>query len=330
MKKYSSLLLIGFACCLSTAFAQPVNETVTFDNYVSTTDNDFQNRFDNGPGLNQITSGGITGGCLETPLTENWGNDNAIYCTHFKGQSGETYITGICFKYDTSQLNSINFDRPVTLWLKPSADPNHYAIASLLGSGNIQLVSYSATSSSNVLALQQSHWYVLQLTAAFTGGAFNDQINLGAQVNDLGLTGTDPPIPTGFTNTVLHDSILIADAAIEASVSGTHWGGAQYLDNYSFIGLKSFDNCATTGIQEVAQEVPFSFGIVGNTLTVFPRPGFEGGFLEILNLNGQVAFLGKTTTEIPKYDLSALPNGFYFLSLKNERVREVKKFVLVR
>src|SRR5437773_5375894 len=113
MKKI--LLLVSLLTCYcSLAIAQLVTETVNFDTYVSASDNDFQNRFDNGTGLNQIQINGITGGCLETPQTVNWGNDNAIYCSYFKGVSGVTYITGICFKYDTTQLNNINFDRSVS------------------------------------------------------------------------------------------------------------------------------------------------------------------------------------------------------------------------
>lgn len=323
------LIVFLFATsCLVTA--QMVSETVDFDNYISTSDNDFQNRFDKGPGLNQLQTNGITGGCLETPQTENWGNDNAVYCTHFKGQIGVSYITGICFKYDTTQLNSINFDRATSLWMKPYADPNHYVIASVLGTGNIQIVSYSAAASSAVLALQQDHWYNLLLITDFTGGAFNDQININAQVNDLGLSGQDPPFPTGFTNAVLHDSILIADADIEVSVTGTSWGGALYLDNFRFDGMKSFDNCVSTEVNENGKEKYFSFSVINNTLSILSSPAFGNSEMEILNLNGQKLKIEKINSGISKYDLSSLPNGFYFLRVTNEKTGNSKKFVLIR
>lgn len=321
------LFLFASACFVK---AQMVSETVDFDTYISTSDNDFQNRFDNGPGLNQLQANGITGGCLETPHTENWGNDNAIYCTHFKGQIGVSYITGICFKYDTMQLNSINFDRAVTLWMKPYTDPNHYIIASVLGTGNVQIVSYSAAASSAVLALQQDHWYNLLLITDFAGGAFSDQININAQVNDLGLSGQDPPFPTGFTNAVLHDSILIADADIEVSVSGTSWGGALYLDNFRFDGMKSYDNCVSTEVNENGKEKSFSFSVINNTLSILSSPAFGNSEMEILNLNGQKLKIEKINSGISKYDLSSLPNGFYFLRVTNEKTGNSKKFVLIR
>jgi Secretion system C-terminal sorting domain len=214
--------------------------------------------------------------------------------------------------------------------MKPYADPNHYVIASVLGTGNIQIVSYSATASSPALMLQQGHWYNLLLTTDFTGGAFNDQININAQVNDLGVTGNDPPFPTGFTNAVLHDSILIADTDIEASITGTLWGGALYLDNFRFDGMKSFDNCVSTNTNENGWENTFSFSISNNTLTVLAEVDFQVFDVEILNLKGQKLMAGKNTTGIFKYNLTTLPDGFYFLSVANEKGRETKKFGLIK
>jgi len=329
MKKNILLLNLSFFVSLAVS-AQMVNETVNFDGYVSASDNDLVNRFDNGPGLNQIQTNGITGGCLTTPQTESWGNDNAIYCTHFKGQVGVSYTTGICFKYDTTNLNSINFDRPVTLWMKPYVDPNHYVIASVLGSGNIQIVSYSAANSSGVLQLEQDHWYNLLLTAVFTGGAVNDQIDINAQVNDLGVTGNDPPIPTGSTNVMLHDSILIADTAIEASMSGTQWGGALYLDNFRFDGLKSYDICVSTAVNETGNENSFSFSMANNTLTVFTGSAFEYAEVEILNLNGQKLIGKKINSRINRFDLSSFADGLYFLSLNKNGNQVTEKITIVR
>ena len=330
MKKIILALIVFLFATSFLVTAQMVSETVDFDTYSSASDNDFQNRFDNGPGLNQLQTNGITGGCLETPHTENWGNDNAVYCTHFKGQIGVSYITGICFKYDTTQLNSINFDRAASLWMKPFADPNHYVIVSVLGTGHIQIVSYSATASSAAMQLQQGHWYNLLLITDFTGGAFNDQININAQVNDHGLSGQDPPFPIGFTNAVLHDSILIADADIEVSVTGTSWGGAIYLDNFRSDGMKSYDNCVSTVVNENGKEDYFSFSISNNNLTVHAKADFRDSEVEILNLKGQKLMVGKINSGISKYNLTTLPAGFYFLSVANEKGRETKKFVLVR
>src|SRR5688572_26891958 len=141
MKKYLYPVIV-FASILP-ASAQMVNETVNFDYYISASDNDLVNLFDYGTGLTQLQANGIGGGCLETPLTISWGTDNAVYCTRFQGITGTSYTTEVCFRYDTLQLDAINYDRPVSLWMKPSADPNHYIIGSVLHTGQVQIVSYS-------------------------------------------------------------------------------------------------------------------------------------------------------------------------------------------
>src|SRR5262245_49774476 len=87
------------------AFSQIVTEDILFDNYISATNNDFANHFTGGLGLAQITTSGITGGCLTTPNTISWGNDNAIYCSKYIGALSYYARTSISFKYDSTQIN---------------------------------------------------------------------------------------------------------------------------------------------------------------------------------------------------------------------------------
>jgi hypothetical protein len=327
MKKIPAFLLIAF-CSAPTAYAQVVSEAVTFDAYVSAADNDFINRFDNGLGLVQLQTNGVTGGCLETPLSISWGNDNAVYCTRFKGVTGVTYITGIFFKYDTLQLDNTNFDRAASLWMKPNADPNHYLVASVLDTRRIQIISYSATNTSAVMNLEHGHWYNLLLIADFTGGPLSDQVDVNAQVNDHGITGNDPPFPTGFTTAVLHDSVLIADTAIEVSITGTRWGGALYLDNFRFDGMKSFDNCLATGFLAEANEYLFSVSEENKTLTLMADARFLNGEAEVFNAAGRKIAGGKITAAETKLDLSAFQSGVYFLSVKKGGEQDTRKFIL--
>jgi hypothetical protein len=327
MKQLNFFLLFSFAVCLgTTARGQVVHESVTFDNYVSASDNDFENRFDNGPGLTQVQANGITGGCLETPQTISWGNANAIYCTRFKGVIGESYSTGICFKYDTTQLNNINFDRPVTLWMKPYIDPNHYIVASVLDSRQIQVISYSASASSAVMQLVHGHWYNLLLVTDFTGGGANDEIDINAQVNDLGVTGNDPPIPVSFANTVLHDSITIADSSIEVSIDGTLWGGARYLDNFRFDGMKSFDNCISTAVEE---NTPDNILVTTTASMLTVNTGnIQNGTIEIYDVHGNKVAEKKICSGMTELEISAMSSGIYLLSIKNEKYLVTKKIVL--
>jgi hypothetical protein len=319
------LLLFSITSTLI-ASAQMVSETVDFDYYTSSTDNDFENRFDNGTGLMQIQTNGITGGCLQTPQTIFWGNDNAVYCTRFKADLGVVYTTGICFKYDTSQFNNINYDRPASVWMKPYVDPNHYIIASVLDSRQIQIVSYSATGSSPTMQLLQGHWYNLLLNTSFAGGAQGDEIGINAQVNDLGIAGTDPPIPVSFANATLHDSIMMADTSIEVSITGTSWGGAQYLDNFRFDGMKSSDNCIFTAVEENSPE-NIQVAMNGSMLTV-NTGNIQNGTIEIYDMRGNLLAEKKISTGPTKIEISGMASGIYLLSIKNEKYSVTKKIVL--
>lgn len=80
MKK-SIALFVSMLIAIVKVNAQVVDEDVHFDFYQSVTNNDFINHFNGGWGLTQIQTNGITGGCLSTPDSVNWGNDNAIYCS---------------------------------------------------------------------------------------------------------------------------------------------------------------------------------------------------------------------------------------------------------
>ncbi len=319
------LLFFTAICFVSGVSAQLVSETVNFDNYISISDNDFENRFDNGPGLTQIQTNGITGGCLQTPQTINWGNDNALYCTRFKGDTNVINIIGICFKYDTSQFNNINFDRPVSLWMIPSADPNHYIIASVLDSRKLQIVTYSVANTSNAINLEQGHWYNLFLIADFDGDVTGDEIEIQVLVYDLGITGTDSPITVGNTSAILHDSTMISDPSIEVTISGTSWGGAQYVDNFTFDGMKSSGNCISTAVDEPAENIQ-SY-VNGSVLTV-QTGNIQNGIIEIFDVQGRKVGEKKMTSEITTFEINGLPPGIYFLSIENEKHLLTRKFIL--
>src|SRR5204863_381888 len=79
-----------------------------------------------GMSLTATPSNGITGGCLLTNDTNIWGNDNATYCSKFKGVMDSSYAVSICFKYDTNLIHTSYFERPVSIWLVPGADWNPY------------------------------------------------------------------------------------------------------------------------------------------------------------------------------------------------------------
>ena len=129
MKSRFTISLLALSLFFIRSAAQSSSENVSFDNYTSASDNDLVNWFSGGNGLTQITSSGITGGCLTTPDSISWGNDNANYC--FKYVAGTPNATSVCFKYDTAMTSLPSYARCATIWLAPQADWNHYIVASV-------------------------------------------------------------------------------------------------------------------------------------------------------------------------------------------------------
>lgn len=324
--------IVVFILCLKMpgAFSQIVTENILFDNYVSAANNDFVNYFTVGTGISQVTTNGITGGCLATPNTVSWGNDNAIYCSKYIASEFDYANTRIAFQYDTTQINSSNFDRAVSIFLRPSADFNHYVIASVNYNKTLQLATYSWANSPPLLSLQHGHWYEFLLTTDFVTASPVYQINVSAQVNDLGVTGQFPPIPVGNSNGIFYDSLLFGDTAVQVSLTGTLWGGAKYLDSFHFEGIKSADSCTTTPTHVSEAES-------ANAL-VFPNP-FREKLTVRTNYTGQSEIilydlfsrklLHQTFANSTTVNIEQLSTGIYIYEVKSKD-EITKKGMLVK
>jgi len=330
MRKINFIAVLILCMKMPSGFSQIVTENVLYDNYASATDNDFVNYFTGGLGLSQATTNGITGGCLVTPNTVSWGNDNAIYCSKYIASEFDYANTRIAFKYDTTQINSSNFDRAVSLFLRPSADFNHYVIASVNYNKTLQIATYSWANSPPVLNLQHGHWYEFLLSTDFITASPLYQINVSAQVNDLGVTGQFPPIPVGNTNGTFYDSLLFGDTAVQVSLTGTLWGGAKYLDNFHFEGIKSADSCTITPTN--VSEATSVSGLV------FPNP-FKDKLTVRTNNTGPSELilydallrkcLQQTFTSSTTLNIEQLSKGTYIYEVKSKDA-VTKKGVIVK
>ncbi len=322
--------VILFILTIGTSISQPVTENVMFDNYVSPSDNDLVNNFSGNILLTPTTTNGITGGCLATPTTESWGNNNAIYCSKYINSAAYSSSTRISFKYDTTQLNSINFDRAVSIFLRPNADFNHYIIASITPDKKIQVVSYFAANNPVSVNLLHNPWYEFILNTSFTTPAPTYQVATDAQLNDLGLTGLTPPIPAGNTSLSFTDSLLYVDTAVQVSFSGTSWGGAKYIDNFRFEGFKSADSCnAPTGIPAVIDTGVEVF-VSGNTIEC--TSSHDKLMLHVYSISGQLLFskeIRKGHSSIPIVELA---NGIYLLKISgsSSTLNITKKIVVLK
>ena len=309
--------------------AQPVTETILFDNYVSPSDNDLVNNFSGSILLTPITSNGITGGCLTVPTTESWGNNNAIYCSKYMNSSLYSNDTRISFKYDTTQINPINYDRAVTIYLNPIADFNHYVIASITYDKKIQIVSYFAANNPFPVNLIHNHWYEFILSTSYDMPIpALYEVTAEAQLNDLGPTGLTPPIPAGNSDIVFTDSLLFVDTAVRVSFSGTSWGGAKYLDNFQFQGIKSADSCnATTGMPAIINDGIEVF-VTANTIEC--ASSHQELILELYSISGQKIVSKKLPYGHSSISVSDFAYGLYLMKIMapGGKVQLTKKFIV--
>ncbi|MEO8150102.1 MAG: T9SS type A sorting domain-containing protein [Bacteroidia bacterium] len=306
------------------ANAQVVDENVHFDFYQNASNNDFINHFSGGLGLTQIQTSGITGGCLTAPDSISWGNDNAIYCSKYKPNIGDTIVTTACFKYDGTTIHPASFQRAMSIWLTPQADFNHYIIATVSGDSKIELLTYSWNNNPYpLLTLIQNHWYRYKLSVVMIGGATH-QVYVKAEVFDLGLSGTATPSLVNSSNGTFQDNILVADTAIQVSITGATYGGCAYLDDFHFHGQEGFTNCINVGAaiaDPVSSETISVYMSDKNILHIINNDKRISKMdITIFNLEGSKLKEYETSDMNFNLDLSELSNGVYFA-----RVRTIYK-----
>ena len=304
MKKKFTIVFCFIIIFSSKTFSQTSTENVNFDNYTSASVNDFTTWFSGGNGLTQITTNGIAGGCLTTPDSIDWGNQEAHYCSKYVSDLATSTNTSICFKYDTTLINLPSYARGVSIWLKPFSDPNHYIIASYSHQKRIEILSYSWTNNPGpLLSLVQGNWYQLMVSTTFLP---NDSVGIHAEVNDLGVTGTASPTLLAQSNGAIADMIFSNDTAILIAVSGTKKGGALYLDNFHFEGHKSSDSCVIAVVNsanDFSINENFIFSNENNLLQLSNHSSSVMN-IEIVNLSGEIISTVTATNKFPSADFA--------------------------
>jgi hypothetical protein len=328
MKSKALFLLFVFIWLSRISMAQVTVEQVDFDHYISPSDNDLMRHFYGTQGLTQLPGNGITGGCLQAPDSNNWGNDNSRYCSKFSAVNDSVYAVSICFQYDATLLGA-GFDRAVSVWLQPHADPNHYIIATVAHNGQTDLITYSTfTASLSPLSLQTGNWYRLTLTFQTNSSPGPFSVHFSNKVEDLGNLGTATPVLLDSIADVMLDSIFAADDAIEVSLTGARYGGAAFLDNFSFSGIKSADSCNFTGVPEYP--VPgesISFQTTGDKLMI-SGAGLANQQALILNTSGMVVNRYGLTKNENTVDLSSLARGIYFVAVIHNNKKSTYRLVV--
>ncbi|GDX53143.1 hypothetical protein LBMAG27_21900 [Bacteroidota bacterium] len=327
MKKFPLLILIIFLS-INFGFAQTVTKSVDFNTYTSASDNNLANWFSGGNGLTQIISTGISGGCLATPDSINWGNDEANYCFKYKGGDLANNATSICFKYDTTLTAIPSYARCAAIWLKPYADFNHYIVTSVSHDKKIEILTYSWNNNPYpFVALVHGNWYQLKLQLTYSAA---DTIHIHSEVNDLGASGTALPTLVAQSNGAINDALFFADSAVQIGVSGTHKGGALYLDNFSYEGQKSNDSCTYTvpNIVNDLSEENFSFSNTNSQIQVNNSSSIKMK-VEIINIEGKI-LATKIVDGNFLFSTLQLASGIYLLKASWTEGDFVKQFAVIK
>lgn len=326
MRNKITLLTIILFSFTHTIFSQIVTEDVYFNNYVNSLDNDLNNHFYGMQSLIQIPSNGITGGCLQVADSNNWGNDNSRYCSRYMSVEDSINTTSICFKYNAALLAN-GFDRATSIWVQPHNDPNHYIIATVSHSRKLEMYSYSAfTASVSPINLQTGNWYKLELIFSYASSPNPFTLTYSSKLEDLGPSGMSSPVLLDSIGEAIQDSIFSTDDRIEVSITGARFGGAEFLDNLHFEGIKSSDSCIFTGIYSAFDKDQIRYKLDANVLFIsgYSLPGKE---INVVNLAGELVMKTKLTSQETYLDISELKNGMYFAFVNHPQPHSGFKFI---
>jgi hypothetical protein len=320
--KYLPVIIL-FA--VTSAMAQPTNYAINFNNYITASDNDFNNFFNGNTGLFQDTLNGITGGSLATPDSNNWGNDNAVFCSQLSGAiAGNTFATSLCFYYDSGIINANSYDRAASIWFEPSADFNHYIIGSVTHAGKIQIMTYSNVVDVTPPALVNHHWYKLSITVHFN---VNPQLLISGSLQDLGTTGQTSGVTTSINSPLTNDSVFYNDLHTALSITGSRWGGAARLDDFHCNAWMSTNACPVTSSIESTDEPDYKINYNASGILFIKSNSNTLYNVRITNA------IGKTITlfEKVKGDFETKPDlaaGAYIISAE-QKDRTFTKKILV-
>lgn len=321
---------VFFAASLN---AQSVTENVHFDYYQDASVNDFTNHFTAGYGLTQIETNGITGGCLTVPDSISWGNDNAVYCSRYKPQSGDTMTTSLNFRYDSATVKMSAYQRAMSIWLTPGSDFNHYIVSTVSPDKKIEILTYGWVNSPYpLLALHSNHWYNYQLRVIVTGV---QQVSVKASVFDLGTSGTATPALVNSSSGTFNDDVFVADTSIRVSITGASYGGAKYLDDFQFHGPEGVTNCVNvaTGI---------THPVASTGLSVYPSPAFNqitvkwnGSIVKgmegsMFTVAGKKVLTFPITANETVLDLQTCPDGLYFIRCQSPAETITSQVVVIK
>lgn len=229
--------ILQFLSVDSTLFA--ATYTVNFDNYISSTDNDYSNNFiESTVGVfTPVTTGGIVGGAIEPANTGSYGNDLATYRVSSSIPAGKMMKVSLNFQYKSSLVNPNSNETICLIWFKPNNSLNHDIVFRIQHDKILNIITYNWIASNDDISpalMLTDGWYRLEAQITNIGGQFEDQLHVYTEVFNLGSTGTENPVSVGVVQGTIYDYNFASADQISASINATKWGGANLLDNFVF------------------------------------------------------------------------------------------------
>jgi hypothetical protein len=213
--------------------------SIDFDNYTSAENNDYQNYFYDSD-VYTLTQNGITGRALSCSNTTDVNSDGRlIYHRALVNEIGVTNKVSVSFKYDSSLKNPNSNDDAVQLTFSVNnysneqyGDRMYFSISH----DNKLLASAANVFTRTDVIMEDGHWYKLTGSSSVIGGSFGDQVDVKAELFDLGVSGLSSPVSIGSSEGSAFNQDYVTSDKIQVSLLGTKWGGADLLDNFEIVG----------------------------------------------------------------------------------------------
>jgi Secretion system C-terminal sorting domain len=226
-----------------------------------------------------------------------------------------TYLVGLLISislYNTANAQ-LSFPNGDTLNLFTTSNYLYYETRILFHTGSFKSTDYAWDKISDSL---DTNWFI---TACFNGDCKNDLLQNGTFIKDFGLNDT-----TCFMAFHIQTHDINGTSSIKYRVYNTH----NMFDAANLVFNITYHN--TTAIKEIVRNAfSINSNFENNTITLLSNSDILSSELRIVNLLGVIQFEKTIDFNAKKseIDISALPQGIYFIQLQNDQTKAVQKFI---
>lgn len=316
MKK---LLFLGLLIVSSISNAQ----TILFNNYTSSNNNDFVNNFEGIFNYVPQQTGGITGGCVQisSAISEGVAVYKPKYYWNFPQSS--PFKASICFKYvlasdsksgsdPSCELSFVQYDTSMNI---PTSNNDVSAQCGydVLTNG-IEISSSDKYLASNLV----DAWYKLELTFY----NIDSTIYAKTRLFNLGTTGLSTPVKVdSVVKSYKDDFHFRDDVYYKIHLIASHHNGGDYLDDFNY------PNAQSVGINETVKKNDFIIGY-NTQLVSINNPNSKNYTSTIYNSFGQKLYTTTSNDMLSYINIESFAQGIYILEIiENGKRTQIQKII---